>query len=366
MLLYLTIITYLKLIAKFFGRLTKADRVLSAIVFVALAVNLLLMKQPILIASLLSQNEFQPGGPITTANLVAVFNEKVTNEKDQGVSSDTGFNGFSLAQNEEELAGFALIEDSAFLSATGPLQDLRQSGNLMVYKVKEGDTLSEIADSFGISVNTLIWANKNLSSRSLKPGQEIILLPVSGVIHKVASNETLESIANLYKIDIEKIKKYNDVSGVLAVGTTLVIPDAKPLSTTAYSSSAYSALPKISGYFAIPTTGWNWGKLHSDNAIDIANSCGTPVYASAEGLVIEADSTGYNSGRGQYIKILHQESPEISTSYFHLSKISVSKGKMVGKGEIIGYIGNTGNVVGYTGCHLHFEIHGAQNPFAKY
>ncbi len=363
-LLLLTIITYLKLIAKFFDRLTKADKILLAIVFVALAANFLLMKQPILIASLLSQNKSQPGGPITTANLAAVFDKKITNKKEQGVSSDTGFNGFRLAEREEELAGFALIESSAFLSAAGPLQDLRQSGNLMIYEVKKGDTLSEIAESFGVSVNTLIWANKNLSSRSLKPGQEIILLPVSGVMHTVSKDQTLESIAKLYKTDIEKIKKYNDVDGVLAAGTTLIIPGAKPLSTTAYDSSDYSNLPKKSGYFIMPTNGWNWGQLHPNNAVDIANSCGTPVYASAEGLVIEVDGTGYNSGYGQFIEIEHPN--KTSTLYAHLSKILVSKGKMVEQGEIIGYIGNTGKVHGYSGCHLHFEVHGAQNPFAKY
>ena len=353
----------MKFIAKLFGRLTKANKILIGLVFVILAANLLLIKQPIL-ADLLSQNSSQLGGPATNADLVAVFNQKATDEKEHAVSS-SGLNGFNLAQSEEELAGFALIEDSAFLSATGPLTNiLAKRENLMIYKVQTGDTLSEIAENFGISANTIMWANKSLAARSLKPGQEIILLPVSGVIHKVSSGETLESIAKLYKVEVEKIKKYNEIEGVLATGTSLVIPDAKPLSKSTYDSSAYSGLPKISGYFALPTTGWNWGNLHSYNAVDIANSCGTPVYAAAVGLVIKASDSGYNGGYGQFLKIEHPNGTY--TLYAHLDKIFVTEGKMVQKGELIGNIGNTGKTHGYSGCHLHFEVHGAQNPFAKY
>jgi len=354
---------YLKLIAKFFGNLTKANKILISVVLVVLTVNLFLMKQPIL-ADLLSQNNPQLGGPVANADLTNILNQKITDGKEQAVSN-TGLNGFNLAQSDEELAGFALVEDSAFLNSAGPLQNiLTKRENLMIYKVQAGDTLSEIAKNFGISVDTIRWANQSLTTHSLKPGQEIILLPVSGVVHKVKEGETLESIANLYKIDIEKIKKYNELKGGLAVGMNLVIPDAKPLSKSTYDTSAYKGLPKISGYFALPTTGWNWGRLHSYNAVDIANSCGTPVYAAADGLVIKADDSGYNGGYGQFLKIEHPNGT--ATLYAHLSKIFVTEGQMVKQGELIGNIGNTGNTHGYTGCHLHFEVHGAQNPFAKY
>jgi len=55
----------------------------------------------------------------------------------------------------------------------------------------------------------------------------------------------------------------------------------------------------------------------------------------------------------------------VVTLYGHLSVITVKNGGSVNVGEIIGYIGNTGRTRGQTGCHLHFEVRGARNPFAK-
>ena len=126
---------------------------------------------------------------------------------------------------------------------------------------------------------------------------------------------------------------------------------------------ASSAKNDPSNYFIIPTTGWNWGQLHSYNAVDIADSCGTPIYAAAEGFVLESVSKGWNNGYGQYIKIEHSNGSE--TLYSHFSQNAVAAGKYVSQGELIGYMGNTGNTHGPTGCHLHFEVHGAKNPLAK-
>jgi len=105
------------------------------------------------------------------------------------------------------------------------------------------------------------------------------------------------------------------------------------------------------------------GKLHSNNAVDIANSCGTPVYAAHSGFVTEALDKGWNSGYGSYLKISAPNG--ISTLYAHLSALFVSEGAYVNKGDMIGTIGNTGKVDGVSGCHLHFEVHGASNPFVK-
>ena len=111
--------------------------------------------------------------------------------------------------------------------------------------------------------------------------------------------------------------------------------------------------------FILPTDGLNFGKLHQRNAVDIANSCGTDIWASADGLVIEIKSTGWNGGYGKYVKIEHLNN--IKTLYAHLSKINVSLGQKVKQGEKIGEIGQSGEA---TGCHLHFEVLGAKNPFA--
>ncbi|MCL5004850.1 MAG: M23 family metallopeptidase [Patescibacteria group bacterium] len=113
-----------------------------------------------------------------------------------------------------------------------------------------------------------------------------------------------------------------------------------------------------------PTIGWNWGQLHAFNAVDIANRCGTPIYAAREGIIIEAvNDDSWNNGYGNSITIEHPNS--IETLYAHLEKAEAQIGQYVKEKELIGYMGSTGNTYGPTGCHLHFEIHGAENPLAN-
>lgn len=82
--------------------------------------------------------------------------------------------------------------------------------------------------------------------------------------------------------------------------------------------------------------------------IDIAVDYGTPVYASAAGYVQQA---GWYGGYGKYIRLGHDFGYE--TAYGHMSRLAVSAGSFVKKGEVIGYVGSTGYS---TGPHLHFEI----------
>ena len=162
---------------------------------------------------------------------------------------------------------------------------------------------------------------------------------------------------------MEKILQYNKnlAKGQLQVGSNIVIPGAKPKKSLATISG--ENLPSYPGYFIIPTTGWNWGQLHYFNAVDIANACGTPIYASAEGLVVKEFSYGYNDGYGHYIDLEHPNG--VITRYAHTQKNKVSVGDYVLQGDLIAYIGNTGKTHGPTGCHLHFEMRGARNPFSK-
>lgn len=112
--------------------------------------------------------------------------------------------------------------------------------------------------------------------------------------------------------------------------------------------------------FILPVLGINWGKLHSKNAVDIAAACNLDVVASAEGLIIDLKDGGWNNGYGKYIKIEHPN--QTKTVYAHLNKINISLGDYVGQGQKIGEVGETGEA---TGCHLHFEVLGAKNPFVK-
>lgn len=269
-----------------------------------------------------------------------------------------------IAAEDDEDIGAIIVGDSAVLNNANPesMMLLGRDG-VLVYKVQKGDTLSSIAADFGISLNTVYWANKSVKGGALRIGQEITVLPVSGVIHQVQAGETLESIANTYGVSEARMMKYNKrvIARGVGVGANLIVPDAKP--QTGAASAATTVLPDLRGYFAIPTTGWNWGKLHNYNAVDIANACGTPIYAAAEGLVAEATGPEWNGGYGSYVIIEHPNGTK--TRYAHNDRNVVSVGDYVAQGDLIAYIGNTGQTHGPTGCHLHFEVMGARNPFAK-
>ncbi len=130
------------------------------------------------------------------------------------------------------------------------------------------------------------------------------------------------------------------------------------------SSPSEKPVLRLKNYFIQPTTGLNWGILHAHNAVDIANVCGTPVVAAASGVVTEVSSDGsWSGGYGNYILLEHSNGTK--TKYAHLQSVAVAIGDEVRQGAGIGTIGATGNVHGPTGCHLHFEIYGAVNPFAK-
>jgi murein DD-endopeptidase MepM/ murein hydrolase activator NlpD len=264
---------------------------------------------------------------------------------------------------EDGAQGFIIVDDSALLNTGNPLStNIVHRDGLIIYKIQKGDTLSSIAANFGISLNTVYWANSGIKSNSLRLGQEIIILPVTGIIHQAQTGETLDTIAALYEIPEARIAKYNSriLARGLSAGTNLIVPGAKPKET---GGKIASSLPNFPGYYALPSTGWNWGKLHNFNAVDIANACGTPIYAAAEGLVVEVKSGGWNEGYGSYIILEHPNNTR--TRYAHNQRNVVSVGDYVLQGDTIGYIGNTGRTHGPTGCHVHFEIMGGRNPFAK-
>lgn len=235
------------------------------------------------------------------------------------------------------------------------------------YVVQPGDTLSEIAQRFGVSLNTILWANKIVDPVRIKPGQKLIILPVSGVLHYVEKGETLSEIVNIYGGDIEEIINFNELSedGKIYVGDLLIIPGGKiPKKSYRLPQPISIPLPKTLFIYPIPYPHRITQGLHWYNAVDFSNGkCGEPVFAVAGGKV---QKTGYHKIAGKYIRLLHPSG--IVTFYGHLSKILVKSDENVLQGQIIGYTGYSGYTIppGPAGCHLHFEVRGARNPFAKY
>lgn len=272
---------------------------------------------------------------------------------------------YQASHSENGEASFIYVEDGTAIGSSYPYSKViptRQG--LKKYKVSEGDTLSEIAAQFGVTLDTIKWANLDVGS-VISPGDELTILPVSGILYKVESQDTLESVSAKYRINPELIKKYNpDYQKLFESPMQIVIlPYAKPINKWSYISQYKENLPSLPNYFSLPARGWNWGELHYYNAIDIAADCGKPIYAAAEGLVIkESDENRWNEGYGNYILIEHPNGTK--TKYAHTLENEVSEGDYVLQGEQIALIGNTGNTDGPTGCHLHFEVYGAKNPFA--
>ncbi|MEK7169690.1 MAG: M23 family metallopeptidase [Patescibacteria group bacterium] len=257
----------------------------------------------------------------------------------------------------------------ALLSETGPegtLADIEenQSGTISLYVVREGDTLSAIAKMFGVTTNTIAWAN-DISRGVIRPGETLIILPISGVRHTVAKGDTLQSIAKKYKADLTEIAQYNHLSenAKLAIGDLVIVPDGEIAPPPTNAAGRPAALrgaggPSYEGYYLRPVIGGRKTQgLHGYNGVDIASYLGAPILAAAAGDVIIARSVGWNGGYGNYIVITHANGTQ--TLYGHLSSIAVTAGKSVVRGEIIGYMGSTGRS---TGTHLHFEVRGARNP----
>ena len=283
--------------------------------------------------------------------------------------NDSNLAGLTAADSPEEAVGYVLVDRSSFLNPSTLSTDITPSRNgLLIYKVADGDTVSTIAAQFGISVSTIIWANDLSASGRIKPGEEVVILPVSGVLHKVARGETIASISSAYGVEVKNIATFNGEA--LKAGETVIVPNARPISAAKPKASRPSSGAKpsetaSSGYFISPiANGLNWGKLHDGNAVDIAAACGTPIVSSAAGVVTETGSpASWNSGYGGFVRISHANGT--ATFYAHNSTNLVGVGDEVGQGSVIAKVGRTGQVRGITGCHVHFGVSGTRHPFAR-
>ncbi len=266
--------------------------------------------------------------------------------------------GAELLVNEGALVSYGPV-GADVIASTKAL-----SGEISVYTVRKNDTLSHIAEMYGVTANTILWANDLTRASSIKEGQTLIILPIVGVRHVVKKGDTINSIVKKYDGNLEEVLSYNELSAEdsLVIGSILVIPGGEMHAAPATKSASPT---RVSGSSAggswlshpVPGAVKTQG-LHGYNAIDLAAGAGTPVRAAASGEVIVSKSSGWNGGYGQYIVVRHSNGAQ--TLYAHLSRNDVGVGTYVNQGEVIAAMGNTGRS---TGTHLHFEVRGASNPF---
>jgi len=234
-------------------------------------------------------------------------------------------------------------------------------GDITNYVVRPGETLSEIARKFGVSLDTVIWANGLRSPKSIRAGQRLKIPPVTGIVHRVRPGETVYSLAKKYRTDAQKIVDFpfntfaDDEAFTLRVGQNLIIPDgimpsAKPPPVYYARRWPVSAGKQTASQFIWPTSGViSQGYSWYHRAIDIANPAAPNILAADSGVVQMVIYSRY--GYGRHLVIDHGNG--YRTLYAHLSRIYVKPGQRVTKGQVLGRMGSTGHS---TGTHLHFEI----------
>ncbi len=274
-------------------------------------------------------------------------------ETNGGVTGPTG--GSSVTIEDDTLVSEPTV------SPAGDDTFRPEAENISIYEVRKGDNLSQIAQMFGVSVNTIKWANS--ITGTIHEGQILTILPVTGIKYTIKKGDTIASIAKAYKADADEIAAFNGIEGALTAGQAIIIPDVDapaPKANASLSSVASAGGKSLPGYFTRPIKGGvRTQGIHGHNGVDLASYFGAPIYAAANGEVIIAKSDGlWNGGYGNYVVIKHPNGTQ--TLYAHLSSVLVNAGQTVSQGDQIGKMGSTGKS---TGTHLHFEVRGAANPF---
>jgi murein DD-endopeptidase MepM/ murein hydrolase activator NlpD len=242
------------------------------------------------------------------------------------------------------------------------------------YTVRRGDTLSSIAARRNLPVEEIMNAN-NLNSDFIKAGQELVLPIIDSkavknnssakikeanssskqIVHQVQRGDALSSIARLYGTNVDAIRRANNLNGDrIFAGDKLIITDYK---RGPFSLGRGSLIWPVNGRIT-SNFGWRNHPIKKTrlfhNGLDIAVPSGTPVKAAAAGEVVHS---GWMNGFGYTVIIDHGRG--IETLYAHNSKVSVAKGSMVNKGQVVALSGNTGLS---TGPHLHFGVLQNEKP----
>ena len=255
----------------------------------------------------------------------------------------------------------------------------RPRQDVIVYTVRSGDTLFGISEKYGITPETILWSNPILKDdpHLLRPDQELLISPVTGVLRIVYEGDTLEGLASVYRANVEDIMNWpgnhlDPDNPELIEGDVIVVPGGErdfvqwtvprlarsklnPLPIGAgpgACSGGYQGGAVGSGGFIWPAgnhylSGFNYSGYHP--ALDIAAGYGVPIYAADSGVVVFAGWS--NWGFGYMVVVDHGNGWQ--TLYSHLSQWNVNCGQSVYRGNVLGLAGSTGNS---SGPHLHFEI----------
>jgi LysM repeat protein len=261
------------------------------------------------------------------------------------------------------------------------------------YTVQQGDSIFAIAESFGLSPESIMWSNRYTIGGlpdNLSPGMVLMIPPEDGVIYEWQSGDGLNGVAKYYNVTADDIvnwagnkldpTKLGDWSlPNIPVGTKVFIPKGdggsvdwlpqvsrnSPAISSSYGEGACGVITKGlmgTGSYIWPTTekylsGYDYSSIH--HGIDIAGKMDNPIYAVDSGVVVYSGPN--NSGYGNLLIIDHGNGWQ--SVYGHLDRILSVCGEDVVQGQEVALLGTTGNS---TGPHLHFELRkdgGYVNPW---
>ena len=279
---------------------------------------------------------------------------------------------FDYSDDSQEIASTAI---PGSISAVPYLDIETRSGaprtETETYVVTAGDTIASIAHNFNVNVGTVLWANQLGERQYIRPGDNLKIPPVSGVLVTIKSGDTIAKLANKYSGKEKEILAFNKISDetALGLGAEIMIPGGTPPAVAPSGSAVASARtpsynPNVvkpadvdashlaSSKLLWPTSGHvitqYYGWRHT--GLDIDGTLSSPLYAAADGVV---EVSGWNSG-GYGYQILISHPNGIKTRYAHASKLYVKAGQQVKRGQVIAMMGSTGRS---TGSHLHFEVY---------
>jgi murein DD-endopeptidase MepM/ murein hydrolase activator NlpD len=226
-----------------------------------------------------------------------------------------------------------------------------------VYTVRQGDSVSGIAQRHGLSIDTVLSWNAIRDAHLVVPGRVLTLPNADGLRYTVRRGDTLEGIARRSGISLASILDWNDLgSSVITVNQSLFLPGARMSAAdiaralgTLFVWPVRGKLTSRYGQRVGPVDGiqrMHWG-------IDVKADTGTSVLAAAAGTVADV---GYNGTYGKYVIVRHNG---FQTLYGHLSRFTVAVGESVAQGRKIGEVGSTGVS---TGPHLHFGVFRGGEP----
>lgn len=303
----------------------------------------------------------------------------------------------ALAQPEASLVQqqFLLVEEGFLMKSSSLTRQgaRRAYAQGVIHVVKEGESLERLARRYGVSVDTIRWANDLGENSTIRPGDELHILPVDGVIHTVTRGQTLLRIAELYDTPSENIIQQNNLENTfILAGQELIIPGGKPIvgkrtmiasagllpvDTAAGVSSEESSEKPVPRPAPTPVVVTSEQIVAADitsgvlqkpcsvscfvtqyyhpghYAVDLQERGGGNIYAAEAGVVIRTDY-GWNGGYGNVIEIDHGNG--LVSLYAHNKDLLVNVGDTVQRGDKIASMGNTGRVYGKTGIHVHFEV----------